>query len=84
MAPSHVILGWEHPDVKLWFATTYEILSLALILKCVVEVEARPLNEIHSSLRLTRHIKRIVHHSRGLEGSAFHVILGWERLAIRG
>ena len=62
----------------------HELASLALGLECVVEVEARPPIVIHSSLRLIRHIKRIVQHSRGLDMAASHVILGWERLAIRG
>jgi len=62
---------------------THELLILDLGFKCVVEVEARPPIVIHSSLRLIRHIKRIVQHSRGLDMAASHVILGWECLPIR-
>jgi len=61
----------------------HKLPSLALGLECVVEVEGRPPIVIHSSLRLIRHIKRMVQHSRGLVFAVSHVILGWEHLAIK-
>ena len=49
-----------------------------------LDMKMTPSTVIHSSLRLIRHIKRIVQHPSGLDMAASHAILGWERLAITG
>ena len=62
----------------------HKLLSPALGLECVLQVEARPPIAIHSSLRLIGHFKRIVKHYRGLDIAASHAILVAMRLSIRG
>ena len=82
MGAYHAILGWGCLGLE---ASPAKLPSLALVLECAVEVEARPPIVINSSFGTTsRHIKRIVQHYRDLTMAAFNAILGWECLVIRG